>query len=241
MRPHDLMEAARSETGLDDFGDDSFREGLERLRSIAARRGAAERDRRARAAAADHQAPLAAAADRGLVPAPPGDRRRADRRAADRARPAAHRVDGAVVPARRGPERAVAAAVGGGRSPCPPPSTVDGPDPRIAEAEAEAAMQEQLAPAPRGARAVERRPAPRSARTSWRSTSRRTTSRRSRTCPSYSDWLLDADLTSTYALRAPGAQAPAVGPADQAVAAEVPVAPAVARPPRPRSSPTLAS
>ncbi|MFC5744260.1 sulfotransferase family protein [Actinomadura rugatobispora] len=32
MAPHhDLIEAARTQTGLDDFGDDSFREGLERL------------------------------------------------------------------------------------------------------------------------------------------------------------------------------------------------------------------
>jgi hypothetical protein len=32
MRPHDeLLEEARAETGLDDFGEDSFREGLERL------------------------------------------------------------------------------------------------------------------------------------------------------------------------------------------------------------------
>ena len=31
-------------------------------------------------------------------------------------------------------------------APCPPPSTVDGPDPRIAEAEAMQEMQEQLAP-----------------------------------------------------------------------------------------------
>jgi hypothetical protein len=32
MRPHDeLLAEARAETGLDDFGEDSFREGLERL------------------------------------------------------------------------------------------------------------------------------------------------------------------------------------------------------------------
>src|ERR1700722_15093952 len=32
MRPHDeLLEEARAEAGLDDFGEDSFREGLERL------------------------------------------------------------------------------------------------------------------------------------------------------------------------------------------------------------------
>ena len=32
MQPHEeLLAAARDETGLDDFGDDSFRDGLERL------------------------------------------------------------------------------------------------------------------------------------------------------------------------------------------------------------------
>jgi hypothetical protein len=36
----DLLGSARAETGLEDFGDDSFREGLERLvRSCKARPG----------------------------------------------------------------------------------------------------------------------------------------------------------------------------------------------------------
>ena len=37
-------------------------------------------------------------------------------------------------------------------APCPPPSTVDGPDPRIAEAEAMQRMQDQLSPRTVGAR-----------------------------------------------------------------------------------------
>ena len=59
--------------------------------------------------------------------------------------------------------------------------------------------------------------------------------------PSYSEWLLDADLTSTYRYERRALQAAAVGPTDPAVAAQVPVAPAVARRPRTRCSPTPAS
>ena len=62
--------------------------------------------------------------------------------------------------------------------------------------------------------------------------------------PSYTEWLLDADLTSTYryerrVLKLLQWGEPSSGPA--AVAAEVPVAPAVARRTSPRSSPRPAS
>ena len=60
--------------------------GARAPRAGAARRGAAERDRRVVAPRPDHQPAGAAPAGRGLVPPPPRDRRRADRRAADRAR-----------------------------------------------------------------------------------------------------------------------------------------------------------
>ena len=51
--------------------------------------------------------------------------------------------------------------------------------------------------------------------------------------PSYSEWLLDADLTSTYGYERRALKLLQWGEPHDAVAAEVPVAPAVARPPRP--------
>ena len=79
--------------------------------------------------------------------------------------------------------------------PCPPPSTVDGPDPRDRAADESSEVSRRARKRPRAVR----HPTGRwSARTSWRSTSRRTCFHAFAQLPSYSDWLLDADLTSTY-------------------------------------------
>ena len=127
--PAALMDAACAQTGLDDFGDDSFRDGLDRLVHSLRDRGDAQRDGEGRARLPRHEPPRATAAGRGLVPAAPRDRRRAHRGAADRPRAATHRLDRAVVPARRGPRRPVAAPVGGDQ---PVPAPVDGRGPRPA-------------------------------------------------------------------------------------------------------------
>ena len=112
-------------TGLDDFGDESFREGLEiltrSLRDEARLNARGEGFIYVRASGAPAPAP----AGRGLVPPPPRDRRGVGDRAVVRARLAPHRIHRAELPARPGSGRplpaqlgvraAVPAAVDGGR------------------------------------------------------------------------------------------------------------------------------
>ena len=112
MAPHDdLMASAVEQTGLDDFGDDSFQEGLEILiRSLRA-------EARLNATGGAVMYPRLSVISRsgsggGLVPTPSRDRRRRDRGAALRARSAAHGFDGVVVPAGGGSEHPIPAAVG---------------------------------------------------------------------------------------------------------------------------------
>jgi hypothetical protein len=82
-------------------------------------------------------------------------------------------------------------------APCPPPSTVDGPEPRIDEARASEAMQAQMAP--RLAQLV-----PGSATGPEECQDLMALDFKSHYfqafahVPSYSEWLLDADLTPTY-------------------------------------------
>ena len=83
-------------------------------------------------------------------------------------------------------------------NPCPPPSTVAGPDPRIAQAEAEAEMQAQLAP--RLAALVPSTPTgPHECQDLMALDFRSHYFIAFAYVPSYSAWLRDADLTSTYA------------------------------------------
>ena len=116
-------------------------------------------------------------------------------------------------------------------APCPPPSTVDGPDPRIAEAAGRAgdagrALAADVGAGPGDADRARGVPGPDGARLQGpllpgvrlRAVVLRVAARRR------------PDLH--VPVRAPGPEAAAVGIADPAVAAEVPVAPAVARPPR---------
>ena len=81
--------------------------------------------------------------------------------------------------------------------PCPPPSTVEGLDPRIAQAEAEHAMQNEMAP--RLAALVPVGPtSPEECQDLMGLDFRAHYFQAFAFIPSYSDWLLDADLTSTY-------------------------------------------
>ena len=194
--------------------------------AVAARRGAAQRPRRGvlYPRIVGHLAP--APAGRGLVPPPPRDRRRADRR---------RRCSGSACPAPARPRcRSCSPRIPNVRylrrwessQPCPPPSTVQGDDPRIPPERR--VVGGQQAPRPDRRPRPDGVPRPDGAR------------------------LQDAHLPGVRAdpvvlrmagrrrphvhlrLRAAGAQAAAVGRADAAVAAEDARARAVPRLPRPR-------
>ena len=125
MTHEELMAAANDPTGLEDFGDDSFREGLEIL-----------------ARSLDQEARLNATGEAVLYPSLVGHlshrlqiedwyRRHPEidevgSGTAVRAGPAPHRLDRPVVSAGPGPRGAVPAPVGV-PAPCPPPSTVTVP------------------------------------------------------------------------------------------------------------------
>ena len=82
-------------------------------------------------------------------------------------------------------------------APCPPPSTVDGPDPRIAEAQAAQAMQDELSP--RMSALVPGSPTgPEECQDLMALDFKAHYFQAFAYVPSYSEWLLDADLTSTY-------------------------------------------
>lgn len=81
--------------------------------------------------------------------------------------------------------------------PCPPPSTVEGPDPRIAQAIAEHELQEQFAP--RLGQLVPVTPTgPMECQDLMALDFRAHFFQAFAHIPSYADWLVDADLTSTY-------------------------------------------
>jgi hypothetical protein len=82
--------------------------------------------------------------------------------------------------------------------PCPPPSTVEGPDPRIARAEESAALQDRMAP--RLAALVPSTPTgPEECQDLMALSFRSHYFQAFAHIPSYSAWLRDADLTETYA------------------------------------------
>ncbi len=221
----DLMAAAVAETGLDDFGDDSFREGLEILVRALARRGAPERGGRGVPVPAARGPPRPAPPGRGLVPAASRDRRGADRGAAVRPRPAPHRLDRAVVPARPGPGHPLPAPVGVLAA---VPAAVDRGRPRPAHPAGGGRDGGHPRPRPHRRRGADGVPGPHGAR------------------------LQDAHLPGVrpdpvvlglaarrrphlhLPLRAPGAEAAPVGRAGAAVAAEVAGPRAVPPLPRPR-------
>jgi len=198
MRPHDeLLAAAQAETGLDDFGDDSFREGLERL----------VRSLRAEARLND----LGEVVLPHLITNLLAQRLRIEDWYRRHPEIDDEPVDAPLIglglprtgstavsfllaedPHARSLRQWEAAA------PCPPPSTVAGPDPRIAEAEAAAAARAELAP--RMAALVPSSPTgPEECQDLMALDFRAHYFQAFAHVPSYSAWLRDADLTSTYA------------------------------------------
>jgi len=198
VQPHDeLLAAAREETGLEDFGDDSFREGLEllvrSLRTEAKLSAIGElalpalitkhlsqrlqiEDWYRRHPEIDDEPIVAPLVGLGLP----------------RTGSTALTFLLAEDPCARSLVRWQAG------KPCPPPSTVAGPDPRIAEAEAEGEMQAQLAP--RMAALVPSTPrGPEECQDLMALDFKSHYFQAFAYVPSYSEWLCDADLSSTYA------------------------------------------
>lgn len=195
--PDELMGAARAQTGLDDFGEDSFREGLDRLvRSLCeeatlndmgqvvlpylitnqlAQRLQVEDWYRRHPEIDDEpvEAPLI-----GLGLPRTGSTALSFLLAED--------------PNARSLRRWEAA------DPCPPPSTVEGRDPRIDQAIAAAAAQDDMAP--RLAALVPSTPTgPEECQDLMALSFRSHYYQAFAHIPSYSAWLRDADLTTTYA------------------------------------------
>ncbi len=193
----DLMRAARDQTGLDDFGDDSFREGLEilvrslhteahlnaigelalphQLTQLLAQRLQIE-DWYRRHPEIDDEPIVAPLIGLGLP------------RTGSTALTFLLAADPAVRYLRRWESP----------QPCPPPSTVVGPDPRVAQAEAETEMQGQTLP--RLQQLVPVTPTgPYECQDLMGLDFKSQMFQAFAHVPSYSQWMLDADLTSTYA------------------------------------------
>ena len=195
----DLLDRARAETGLQDFGDDAFLEGLgiptAALRSEARLNARGEAYIYSRIVGHLSQR----LPGRGLGTPASGDRRRAGDRAAVRAGPAAHRVDGAEFPARAGSRHPVPCAAG--KSP-PVPTAVHrrGRRPRIPR-EVPKVLAGSRTHVPVDTNG------PMECLDLMALVSESQSSRRSRRSLTYSRWLVDrADFTSTYRYHRPGSR-----------------------------------
>jgi hypothetical protein len=198
MAEHDdLMRTARERTGLSDFGDDSFVEGLRRLvrslRTEATLSGLGEaalpeiltNHLCQRLQVEDWYRSHPEIDDEPIEPPLIG-------RGLPRTGSTALSILLAEDPAARSLRRWEAG------SPCPPPSTVDGPDPRVAEARARFEMNQQLAP--RLAALVPASPTgPDECHDLMALDFRSHGFQGFAHVPSYSEWLLHGDLTTTYA------------------------------------------
>lgn len=192
----DLIAAARDETGLDDFGDDSFREGLEilvrslhveahlnaigelalphQIQQLLAQRLQIE-DWYRRHPEIDDEPIVAPLVGLGLP------------RTGSTALTFLLAEDPATRYLRRWESP----------QPCPPPSTVEPPDPRIARAEAEEEMQAQAFP--RIQQLVPSTPTgPFECQDLMALDFKSQLFQAYAQVPSYSTWLVDADLTPTY-------------------------------------------
>jgi hypothetical protein len=196
MDHDELIAAAHERTGLSDFGDDSYREGLERL--VRALRTEAKLNAVGEVVLPElivkHLSHRLQVED-WYRRHPEIDEERIDAPLIGLGLPRTGSTALSILlaedPAARSLRRWEAVA------PCPPPSTVDGPDPRIAEAEAMQAMQDELAP--RLAALVPGSPTgPEECQDLMALDFRSHYFQAFAYVPSYSDWLLDADLTSTY-------------------------------------------
>jgi hypothetical protein len=191
-----LLRSAQERTGLSDFGDDSFREGLERLvRSLRT------------------EAKLNAVGDVAL---PELIGKHLSQRLQIESWYARHpEIDEVPITAPLiglGLPRTGSTALSillaedpdarslrrwEASAPCPPPSTVRGPDPRIAQAEAEQALADEMAPR-LGALVPTSATGPEECQDLMALDFRSHYFQAFAYVPSYSDWLLDADLGSTY-------------------------------------------
>lgn len=196
MRVDDVLADAQAQTGLDDFGDDSFREGLERLlRSL------------------DEEASLSEFGA-AVMPLLIGGKLTSRLQIEDWYRrhpeiddePITAPLIGLGLP-RTGstalsfllaedPEARSLRLWESGQ-PCPPPSTVEGPDPRIAQAEANMAIQEEMNP--RLSSLVPSSPTgPMECQELMALDFRAHYFSAFADVRSYTEWLIDADLSSTY-------------------------------------------
>lgn len=196
MQANDLLDGARAETGLDDFGDDSFREGLEIL--VRALRDEA------------HLNPIG----QMVLPQQVGHLLSQRLQIEDWYRrhpeiedePIEAPVIGLGLP--RTGSTALTFLLAEDPStrflrqwesaqPCPPPSTVPAPDPRIAAAEAQAELQAQAFP--RMQQLVPSAPTgPFECQDLMALDFKSHIFQAFAYVPSYSEWLIDADLTPTY-------------------------------------------
>ena len=137
MNIDEMVDAACERAGSDDFGADTWREGLEVLVPLARHRGGAQRDGRGRDDRSDRRQPGQPARGRAVVRPTPRDRRPGDRRPAcsGSACPAPGRRRSSFLLAQDPARRSLRTWEAG--HPCPPPETAtEHTDPRIAEAQA---------------------------------------------------------------------------------------------------------
>jgi Sulfotransferase family len=192
----DLLDQARGRTGLADFGDDSFREGLERLvRAL--------RDEATLNAVGEVVLPE-------LIVKHLGQRLQIEewyrRHPEIDDEPIEAPLIGLGLPRTGSTALSILLAEDSNArslrrweamAPCPPPATVQGPDPRIAEAEAAQQLRDELSP--RMASLVPGSPTgPEECQDLMALSFASHYFQAFAYVPSYSDWLLDADLTATY-------------------------------------------
>ncbi len=194
--PDDLLKAAGAETGLSDFGEDTFRDGLSRLIGAVQREAGLNK--------------VGDATLRALLLRLLKNRLQIEawyrRHPETDDEPIERPLFGLGLP--RTGSTALAALLGqdpGARSllvyesgePCPPPSTVTGPDPRIARSRA--GMEMQQAAAPRLKSLLPSSPTgPHECQDLMALDFKSHYFQAFAHVPSYSAWLIDADLTSTY-------------------------------------------
>jgi hypothetical protein len=196
VQPDELLDAARAETGLDDFGDDSFRDGLDVL--VRALREEA------------HLNPIGQVALPHQIGQLLSQRLQIEdwyrRHPEIDDEPIKAPLIGLGLP--RTGSTALTFLLAEDPStrflrqwesaqPCPPPSTVVPPDPRIAQAEAQAELQAQAFP--RMQQLVPSSPTgPFECQDMMALDFKSQLFQAYAHIPSYSEWLVDADLTSTY-------------------------------------------
>ncbi len=198
MTPHDeLLADARAETGLDDFGDDSFREGLERL--VRSLREEARLNSTGRAALRQIIVDLLAQrlqVEHWYRRHPEIDDEPVDRPLFGLGLPRTGSTALSCLLAEDQGTRSL--RLWEATRPCPPPSTVTGADPRIERGRAQVREQQQAAPR-RGALVPSSATGPTECQPLMGLDFKAHYFQAFACIPSYSSWLLhEADLTPTY-------------------------------------------